>query len=174
MPKQQTSPEIKRDWSPSRGVTWKIDVTINGTRVRRKGFATVDEAEAALADLEPNPDIQLGAAFVHGTLKIGAIGAVSELLVCTDLLKQGFDVFRSVSSNAACDLIAANNDGRLCRVEVKSAVTRKGVTRFKRHRLDSSKHDVLALVFLREHRIEYSVSVREWFDQSGKMSETEN
>lgn len=169
------SPEVKQNWSPRYGITWGFDVTINSVRIRRKCFASEDEAEAALSDLkDPNLDMQLGTRFASGTLKIGAVGAVAELLVCTDLLKQGFDVFRSVASNAACDLIAAHDDGRLCRVEVKSAVTRNGSTRFKRHRFDTSKHDILALVFLREHRIEYSVSVKEWFDLSREMSQTEN
>ena len=46
-------------------------------------------------------------------------GAVSELLVCADLLKKGFEVFRSVSPVASCDLIVKKNN-IIYDVEVKS------------------------------------------------------
>ena len=47
------------------------------------------------------------------------VGAAHELLVAADLMKHGFDVFRSMSPNADCDL--AILDGHtLYRVEVKT------------------------------------------------------
>lgn len=52
------------------------------------------------------------------------VGAVCELQVCADLLKAGFDVFRSVSPHAKCDLIALYG-GKVFRVEVRAA--RKGI-----------------------------------------------
>lgn len=167
------SAEIKSFWTP-RGLTWGFDTTINGVRVRRTRYATKEDAEDVLAQIEtPNFDIQIGES-ARGAMKIGSAGAVAELLVCTDLLRRGFDVYRSVSVNAACDVVAGHSDGRLCRIEVKSAVTRNGATRFKRHRYDRSKHDALALVFLREHRIEYIPPVLEWFELTQETSEFQN
>lgn len=46
-------------------------------------------------------------------------GAVSELLVCADLLRRGFEVFRAVCPACSCDL-AVLKDGILQRVEVKT------------------------------------------------------
>lgn len=147
--------EIKRKSKTS----WGIDTHVDGNRVRKLGLASREEAEDVLVNVR---DME-GSACTDG-VKIGSIGAIAELLVCADLLKQGFDVFRSVSINAACDLIALNQSGQFCRIEVKSAVVRNGGTRFKRHRFDRTKHDVLALVFLRRQQIEYSISLKEWFD----------
>lgn len=46
-------------------------------------------------------------------------GATHELLVTTDLLKRGFNVYRAISPNAPCDLIV-EKDGKLCRLEVRT------------------------------------------------------
>src|SRR5262249_23930273 len=43
-------------------------------------------------------------------------------MVCADLLSKGFDVYRSVSPNSCCDVIACAA-GRLLRIEVKSSPT---------------------------------------------------
>lgn len=154
--------KIKEAWSSrARSKTWAFDVQLGEKRYRRIGFHSQEDAEIALSDVENAP--------LAGTaIKIGSIGAIAELAVCVDLLHQGFDVFRSVSINAACDLIAANLDGQLCRIEVKSAVVRRGSVRFKRHRFDRSKHDVLALVFLKEREIEYSPSLSQWFQRQSE------
>lgn len=144
---------IKGKWSnEKKGMTWGFDITVDGSRRRGTGHPTQEAALAAASLL---------------TTKFGSIGAAAELWVCADLLRQGYDVFRSVASNAACDLIVSTQDGRLCRVEVKSAISRRGGVEFKRHRFDKSKHDVLALVFLRENRMLYTPSVPDWFDQNG-------
>lgn len=52
-------------------------------------------------------------------LSRGTVGAISELRVAVDLLARGFEVFRALSSNCSCDLIATQN-GKLLRVEVKT------------------------------------------------------
>lgn len=46
------------------------------------------------------------------------VGAMSEMLVCTDLLKEGYHVFRAVSPACPCDLIALKDE--TVRVEVKT------------------------------------------------------
>lgn len=52
------------------------------------------------------------------------VGAICELQVCADMLRLGFDVFRSVSPHAKCDLIAMR-EGKFFRVEVRAA--KKGI-----------------------------------------------
>jgi hypothetical protein len=72
--------------------------------------------------------------------------AYSELMVCADLLRRGFHVYRSVSSTSGCDLVAIHED-RVIRVEVKTAVRRKsGELKGLLRDGQPSKHDVLALV----------------------------
>ena len=143
---------------------WGFDFNLNGKRFRRIGWLSKGEAELALTDSRDagEPLCENRVPSFEG-LKFGSVGALAELVVCADLLQQGYDVFRSVSSNAACDIIAANREGELCRIEVKSAVTARGRVTYKRHGFDSNKHDVLALVFLREQQIDYSVSLEQWF-----------
>lgn len=46
-------------------------------------------------------------------------GAMTELAVCVDLLAKGYDVYRSVSPSALCDLIAVMGK-RTIRIEVKT------------------------------------------------------
>src|SRR5215218_7020393 len=53
------------------------------------------------------------------TFAAGRKGAASELLVMTDLLSRGFEVYRAISGHAACDLVA-EIEGQLYRVEVKT------------------------------------------------------
>lgn len=48
-------------------------------------------------------------------------GALSELVASADLLRKGYQVFRSVSASATCDMLAMDSNGIL-RIEVKSAV----------------------------------------------------
>lgn len=52
-------------------------------------------------------------------LPTGTTGAISELVICCDLLRRGYEVFRSVSPSCSCDL-AVLKDGKLLRIEVKS------------------------------------------------------
>lgn len=74
----------------------------------------------------------------------GKIGAMSELLVCADLLNSGFEVFRSVSQSCSCDLICMNDD-EIYRVEVKtSRITGSG--NLQHSQTDESKFNLLALV----------------------------
>lgn len=88
-------------------------------------------------------------------------GTMFELLVAADLLKRGFEVFKSVSHAASCDLIA-HKDGYLIRIEVKGRryakrkkghSWTKGYGKFK----DCRQFDVLARVT--GEQIEYSRSM---------------
>jgi hypothetical protein len=72
-------------------------------------------------------------------------GASSELIVSVDLLSKSYEVFRSVSPAASCDLIALKN-GQTFRVEVKT-----GTAQGTRHRVypkpPTDNFDILAIVF---------------------------
>ena len=53
-------------------------------------------------------------------LSTGTVGALSELMVSSDLLKKGYAVFRALSPSCFCDLIAIKNK-RIIRIEVRTA-----------------------------------------------------
>ena len=57
-------------------------------------------------------------------ISTGTVGAIGELRVSADLLTKGFEVFRSVSPSASCDLAILKN-GKLLRVEVRTGYARK-------------------------------------------------
>lgn len=64
---------------------------------------------------EPRGDWYAGA-----VLSPGDTGAIAELVVATDLMRCGYEVFRAISPHATCDLIAQRG-GRMLRVEVRTA-----------------------------------------------------
>ncbi len=49
----------------------------------------------------------------------GSIGAVGELVVAADLLRKGYEVFRSVSPSCSADIVI-HRDGKSRRVEVRT------------------------------------------------------
>lgn len=69
------------------------------------------------------PSVHPGLAKQLG-ISCGKVGAIAELVVCADLIRRGFEVFRSVSQDCSCDLIVLK-DGQAQRVEVKTAVQRE-------------------------------------------------
>jgi len=82
----------------------------------------------------------------------GTCGALGELAVASDLLSRGFEVFKSVSPHAHCDLIAFKN-GKLIQIEVTvGRRTPRGKLMFAPH--DPTNYEVLA-VFLLDGKIEY-------------------
>jgi len=77
------------------------------------------------------------------------VGAIKELLAAADLLEQGFEVFRSMSPNASCDLIIHRN-GRLWKIEVRTG--RDG----KREKvITNNKHRANVLAVVTPTRIMY-------------------
>jgi hypothetical protein len=60
----------------------------------------------------------------HADLSTGTVGAIAELAVCHDLLRRGYAVFRSVSPNCYCDLIARRQTAVL-HVEVRTGYTHR-------------------------------------------------
>lgn len=74
--------------------------------------------------------------------RTGCVGAASELLVCADLLRLGWNVFRSVSPVSPFDLIIVRDTSLLLRVEVRTAFNHKGKIACPKH----GTYDVLAIV----------------------------
>lgn len=52
------------------------------------------------------------------------VGAISELMVCSDLMTKGYSVFRAISMNCFSDLIAIKGD-KIYQVEVKTGRYRR-------------------------------------------------
>lgn len=97
------------------------------------------------------------------TLPKGTIGAISELIISTDLLRRGFEVFRALSPNCSCDL-AILHKSKLIRVEVRTASrSSNGKLTFSFHEGEGHRHDLLALVADNGSTIEYRPSLPELF-----------
>lgn len=82
----------------------------------------------------------------------GTVGAISELIVATDLLSRGYEVYRSMSPNSTYDLIARGEAGTL-RIEVRTARRYKSGVEFNRR--TGENKDYFAVV-LPEGAIVYS------------------
>jgi hypothetical protein len=91
-------------------------------------------------------------------------GAIAELVVCADLLKRGFEVFRAVSPACSCDLVALR-DGQLQRIEVKTGFdyVRKdgGVTMQHSPSRPGNVSDRLVVVERQHGRITYHPPLQE-------------
>lgn len=79
-------------------------------------------------------------------LPTGTVGAISDLIVCADLLKKGYEVFRSVSQSCSCDLAILKN-GHLLRVEVKTGYSTARGKRFTNKPSHPEKFDILAVAY---------------------------
>lgn len=77
-------------------------------------------------------------------LPTGTVGALSELIVCCDLLEKGYSVFRSVSPQCKCDLILLK-DKKVLKVEVTTAILSPSGVHFQKIRKDRD-YDILASV----------------------------
>lgn len=161
-------------------IVYSISLTCNGERIRRRGFATPEDAAEIVRQyqrkqhqetrgqiIRDSEAIAIPKSLLSKDCKIASIGSFAEMIVCADLLKRGFDVYRSVSPNSDADLIAARGR-RLCRIEVKSGHVKPSGTRaFKKHQLNSEKHDLLAVVYDSLEAIVYSPSLAEFFGAGG-------
>ena len=79
-------------------------------------------------------------------LTSGTTGAVSELVAATDLLRRGYEVFRSLSPACSCDLVIATATGKLLRVEVRTAFQARSGRLYYGTEVASVQPDVWALV----------------------------
>ena len=77
-------------------------------------------------------------------LNSGTLGAIHELLVCSDLLRRGASVFRSITPDALCDLLILIGP-KLYRVEVTTGYVRLN-GQINHPPKDKNRFDVLAVV----------------------------
>lgn len=81
---------------------------------------------------------------IYDSICTGTVGAIHELLVSVDLLKRGFDVFRSLSPSCSCDLAILKNR-KLIKVEVTTGKYSVSGKLFYPPKKDI-KYDLLAVV----------------------------
>ena len=60
----------------------------------------------------------------HGTMEISSasVGSISEMMVCSEMLKRGYSVFRTVSQSSFCDVVAIKGKEVLM-LEVRTGYT---------------------------------------------------
>jgi Holliday junction resolvase len=79
-------------------------------------------------------------------ISTGKTGAISELLVCANLLEKGYEVFRSVSQDCSCDLLAMK-DNKILKIEVKTvAINKNGSLNYGIAKKNINRFDILANV----------------------------
>lgn len=86
-----------------------------------------------------------------------SVGAAHEMIVAADLIKRGFDVYRSVSASSRADIIIVHG-ARMLRVEVTTGVRNMGRNPkrpFSWPPKVAAHHDILAVV-LHPGTIHYS------------------
>jgi hypothetical protein len=77
---------------------------------------------------------------VYQNISTGTIGAIHELVVCTDLMTKGFDVFRAVSQSCFIDLVAIKN-GNILKIEVTTGTfTHAGALSYPKKNFDLFDH----------------------------------
>jgi hypothetical protein len=88
------------------------------------------------------------------TIPTASTGAVSEMIVCADLLERGYEVFRAVSAASSCDILAMKGN-QYVRVEVRTCyINPWGEPQFPKKDLDIGRSDVYAAV-TKDHQIFY-------------------
>lgn len=80
-------------------------------------------------------------------LPTGTVGAISELVVGADLLRQGYEVFRALSPACSCDLLALKG-GVMIRLEVRTGSRNPltGKLYYARPAKDAGRSDHYAVV----------------------------
>lgn len=101
------------------------------------------------------------------------VGGISELRIAADLLAKGFYVFRSMTANSPCDLIAMNGSITI-RIEAATSYPSKaGVLRVPKKKGSNYIYDILALITNNGSVIEYhpplpTISPPHWTSHSKK------
>jgi len=88
------------------------------------------------------------------------VGALSELMVCVDLMRRGYHVFRAVSYHCPCDLIVLNEE-QFLRVEVRTVYRSKANGKVVGNR--SHRADCWAGVLIAENEVVYEPPIETLF-----------
>lgn len=77
-------------------------------------------------------------------------GTLGELIVASDLLKRGYEVFRALHPDASCDLVAIKN-GKVSRIEVRTGKRLKEnkLTYGSNKMRKGNRYDIMA-IYLRD------------------------
>lgn len=89
----------------------------------------------------------------YKNIESGTVGAISEMLVASDLMKKGYSVFRSLSPSCYCDLIATKNS-KLYKVEVKTGYISVNTGKICKPAIKNNIYDILA-IYIRIHNKVY-------------------
>lgn len=93
---------------------------------------------------------------LHYNLSHGTAGALAELIVATDLIKRGFELYRAMSQSSSCDLLALKNK-KLYDFEVRTGYrNKKGSYFYSKH---SIKGAYLAIVIHKTNEIIYEPKI---------------
>lgn len=134
-----------------RGTIWWVKYWLNGTLYRESTKSNDRSyAEEFIRARLANPNIsadQISDQLNGSILRLReltessqcTIGAIAELSVSVHMMNAGYAVYRSMSHNAPCDLVAIKGD-RTLRIEVKT------ITAGKRPTVNRSQFDHLALL----------------------------
>ena len=80
----------------------------------------------------------------RSNLLSGTVGAMHELIVCADLMRKGFEVFRAVSPSSRFDAVVFK-DGNMFRLEVTTGSAYAG-GKIHYPVKDKNRFDILAIV----------------------------
>lgn len=95
--------------------------------------------------------------FTLKNITTGNIGAIGEIMVCQDLLRRSYDVFRSISPASKIDLIATK-DKAVYKIEVRTGQYKKNNILW----YTTNKHaDIMAIVTFVDSKIHYFPSLDE-------------
>jgi hypothetical protein len=92
-------------------------------------------------------------------LSTGQVGAMTELMVCVDLIKRGYEVFRAVSPASSCDIAILKNN-QLLRIEVKTGYRYlNGAIGSGYGENQKGRFDILAIVIHKTNEIIYQPNI---------------
>ncbi len=105
---------------------------------------------------------------IGAPLSCGTKGAFAELLAAAILLSRGYDVYRSVSPNANCDLVIVRAN-LVLRVEVRNGQYKGKALHYGRK--DQDRADFYAVYYLRDDKPSIAF-IRNKNSSRGKVSKT--
>lgn len=90
--------------------------------------------------------------YLNTGLCTSTAGALNELIVCIDLTRKGYEVFRAISPACSCDLIVINKNLKKSRIEVRQGkeLDNKQVSFPK-----NNKADYMAILFKNDKIVYY-------------------
>jgi predicted AAA+ superfamily ATPase len=127
------------------------------TKEKTKYICTICHKEYSLERKNPNAKYcsfcrkNTKKGFTLKNITTGNIGAIGEVMVCQDLMRKNYDVFRAISPASKIDLIATK-DKVIYKIEVRTGQYKKNNTLW----YTTNKHaDIMAIVTFIDNKIHY-------------------